>query len=102
AVRGVTDIETSLEKSKPELRVHIDRERAGDLGLTAGPISTTLRAAVSGEVATVIEDERGDSHDVRVRLRADQRRFGEDLLKLSVPTDRDDPNGDKTLVVLRE
>jgi HAE1 family hydrophobic/amphiphilic exporter-1 len=101
-VRGVVDVESSLEKSKPELLVRVDRGRASDLGLNAGPIGTTLRAAVTGVVATTIEDAKGDSWDVRVRLRADQRRFGEDLLALTVPNDKDDANGDKILVPLRE
>jgi HAE1 family hydrophobic/amphiphilic exporter-1 len=101
-MKGVADIETSLEKAKPELRVRVDRERASDLGVPAGVIGTTLRAAVSGEVASVIEDREGDSYDVRVRLRADQRRYAEDLLALTVPTDKDDDNKDKLLVPLRE
>ncbi len=101
-IPGVADIETSLEKSKPELRVEFDRDRAGDLGLNVAPVAMTLRAALAGEVATTIEDAAGDSHDVRVRLRPDQRRFGEDLLALRVPTDKDDANGDKILVPLSE
>ena len=59
-LKGVADIETSLEKAKPELRVRVDRERASDLGVPAGVIGTTLRAAVSGEVASVIEDSQGE------------------------------------------
>jgi HAE1 family hydrophobic/amphiphilic exporter-1 len=102
AIRGVADIESSLEKSKPELRVRIDRARAADLGLNARPIASTLRAAVAGTVASTVEDAAGDSHDVRVRLRPDQRRFGPDLLALTVPTDKDDARGDKILVPLRE
>ena len=101
-MKGVADIETSLEKAKPELRVRVDRERASDLGVPAGVVGTTLRAAVAGEVASVIEDREGDSYDVRVRLRADQRRYAEDLLALTVPTDKDDENQDKLLVPLRE
>jgi len=101
-IPGLADIETSLEKSKPELKVRIDRGRASDLGLNVGPIGTTLRAAVAGAVASAIEDEAGDSHDVRVRLRADQRRYADDLLLLNVATDKDDAYGDKTLVPLRE
>jgi HAE1 family hydrophobic/amphiphilic exporter-1 len=101
-IRGVVDLETSLEKSKPELRVEFDRDRAGDLGLSVAPVAMTLRAAVTGEVATTIEDAAGDTHDVRVRLRADQRRFAEDLLALRVPTDKDDEHGDKILVPLGE
>jgi HAE1 family hydrophobic/amphiphilic exporter-1 len=101
-IPGVADIETSLEKSKPELQLRLDRGRASDLGVPAGVIGSTLGAAVAGEVATVIEDADGESHDVRVRLKADQRRYAEDLLRLTVPTDKDDANGDKLLVPLRE
>ena len=36
-IPGLVDVETSLEKSKPELRVEFDRERAGDLGLNVAP-----------------------------------------------------------------
>ena len=39
---------------------------------------------------------------MRVRLRADQRRYAEDLLALRVPTDKDDDRGDKILVPLSE
>ncbi|HEY6548083.1 MAG TPA: efflux RND transporter permease subunit, partial [Vicinamibacteria bacterium] len=35
-MKGVADVETSLEKAKPELRVRLDRERASDLGVPAG------------------------------------------------------------------
>lgn len=101
-IRGVADVETSLEKSKPELKVRVDRDRANDLGIQAGSIAVTLQAAISGEVATTIEDDLGDSHDVRVRLRADQRRFADDLLDLRIATDRDDPRGDKIQVPLSE
>ena len=101
-IRGLVDLETSLEKSKPELRIRVDRQRVSDIGLSAGVIGMTLRSALTGEVATTIEDRAGDSYDVRVRLRADQRRYAEDLLDLTVPTDRDDDYGDKFLVPLRE
>jgi HAE1 family hydrophobic/amphiphilic exporter-1 len=102
AIPGLADIETSLETSKPELKVRLDRRRASDLGIGATALGTTLRAAVTGEAATVIEDAQGDTHDVRVRLRPDQRQIGDDLLALTIPTDEDDANGDKLLVAMRE
>lgn len=101
-VRGVTDIETSSEKAKPELRVSIDRQRASDLGVSAQTIASTLRAGVVGEVASTIEDTAGDTHDVRVRLDSTQRRFSQDLLELNVPTRAETPEGDKIGVPLRE
>ncbi len=99
--RGVTDVETSLEKSKPEVRLRVDRLRANDLEVKVGAIGATLRAAVTGDVATTIEDTAGDSHDVRVRLRPDQRRYAEDLMELTVPSEREDSNHDKMIVRLR-
>jgi len=101
-IPGTADIENSLEKSKPELRVNVNRERASDLGIPVSMIASTMQAGVVGVVATTIEDSVGDNHDVRVRLRADQRRFAEDLAKLNVPTDKDDANGDKILKPLSE
>ena len=67
--------DAASRRRSPSCSVRVDRERASDLGVPAGVIGTTLRAAVAGEVASVIEDATGDSHDVRVRLRADQRRY---------------------------
>jgi HAE1 family hydrophobic/amphiphilic exporter-1 len=101
-IPGVTDLDTSMERSKPELRVSIDRNRASDLGISAASIASLLRAGVVGEVASKIEDEAGDSHDVRVRLNSEQRRFSQDLLDLNVPTGTDSPLGGKILVPLRE
>ncbi len=101
-MRGVADLDTSLERSKPELRVSIDRNRASDLGITAASIASTLRAGINGEVASKVEDSAGDNHDVRVRLDSDQRRFSRDLLDLNIATDTDSPKGGKIVVPLRE
>jgi HAE1 family hydrophobic/amphiphilic exporter-1 len=101
-VPGTADIENSLEKSKPELRVNVDRQRASDLGIPVSMIAAAMQAGVVGQVATTIQDSVGDNHNVRVRLRADQRRFADDLSRLSIPTDKDDANGDKILKPLRE
>jgi HAE1 family hydrophobic/amphiphilic exporter-1 len=101
-IPGAADIESSLEKSKPELRVNIDRERASDLGIPVSMVASTMQAGVVGIVATTIQDSLGDNHHVRVRLRADQRRYAEDLAQLTVPTDKEDDNGDKLLKPLSE
>jgi HAE1 family hydrophobic/amphiphilic exporter-1 len=101
-IRGVTDLDTSMERSKPELRVKIDRNRASDLGISAAGIASILRAGVVGEVASKVEDDAGDSHDVRVRLASNQRRFSQDLLDLNIPTGTDSPLGGKLVVPLRE
>ncbi len=101
-IRGVADVETSLEKSKPELRVEFDRDRAGDLGLNVAPVAMTLRAALSGEVATTIEDAAGDTHDVRVRLRPTSAASPTTCWRCACRPTRTTRSGDKILVPLGE
>ena len=74
-IQGVADVETSLEKSKPELRVRVDRAARERPRRAAARSRTTLRAAVVGRGGVGDRGREGDSHDVRVRLRADQRRY---------------------------
>ena len=101
-IPGVADVENSLLQSRPELRVDVNRQRASDLGIPVSAIAGTMQASVVGQVATTIQDALGDNHNVRVRLRADQRRFSQDLLNLSVATDKDDEHGNKILRPLSE
>lgn len=66
------DAMTSFERGKPEVQVHVDRERAADLGVSVRSLATTLRALVGGlDVATY--QEHGSRYDVRIRLEEDQR-----------------------------
>lgn len=74
------DVDTSYEIGKPELQVHIDRERAADLGLSVDRVAGTVRALVGGmDIATY--EEGGQRYDVRVRLEESQR---DDLAKLGL------------------
>lgn len=74
------DVDTSYEVGKPELQVHIDRERAADLGLSVDRLAGTVRALVGGmDVATY--EEGGQRYDVRIRLEESQR---DDLSKLGL------------------
>ena len=74
---------TASRSRSPSCACDVDRQRASDLGIPAWRHrAPRCRRRSSGEVATTIEDAAGDNHDVRVRLRPDQRRFAEDLLAL--------------------
>ena len=48
-VPGVVDVDSSLILGKPELRVHIDRTKAADLGVSVADIAETLRLLVGGD-----------------------------------------------------
>jgi HAE1 family hydrophobic/amphiphilic exporter-1 len=84
-IPGVADPDTSEEEQRPEVRVHVNRRAAADLGLDLGAIGATVRGLVAGEVVSQYEDPDGDSFDVRLRLDPAQRQTGADLLQLDLP-----------------
>ncbi len=49
---NVADADTSLVYGKPELRVEIDRQRAGDLGVRVSDIEQALNTLVAGQVVS--------------------------------------------------
>jgi hydrophobe/amphiphile efflux-1 (HAE1) family protein len=97
ATPGAVDVENSLETSKPEVRVSIDRDKASDLGVNVGLIATTIRGMVDGIVATQFSDA-GEQYDVRVRLAKDDRTSLENISALTVKSANDNGSGGKLLV----
>jgi HAE1 family hydrophobic/amphiphilic exporter-1 len=88
ATPGATDIDTSEDQPRPEMRIAVDRKAAGDLGLDLGSIATTVRGLVAGEVVSKFEDEDGDSYDVRLRTQPSERVYASNLLSLDLPGHR--------------
>jgi multidrug efflux pump subunit AcrB len=85
AIPGVTDLDDDYDSGKPELRVVIDRQRAGQLGLTTGAVAQLLKAAVNGiEVGKYREGN--DDYDIVVRLPEKYRREITDIEALTVAT----------------
>ena len=83
--QGASDVDTSEDQPRPEVRVAVDRRAAGDLGLDLGVVATTVRGLVAGEVVSKFEDADGDSYDVRLRVDAHERTRADDLLSLDLP-----------------
>jgi CzcA family heavy metal efflux pump len=66
-VSGLRNIGHSLEETRQEIAIRVDRQRAATLGVTADDVSRVLRTAINGTVTTEFID--GDrSFDIRVRL----------------------------------
>jgi HAE1 family hydrophobic/amphiphilic exporter-1 len=96
-IPGATDVDTSDEDPRPEVRIRVNRQAAGDLGLDVGMIATTVRGLVAGEVVSQFEDADGDSYDVRLRVAAAGRTSAADLLGLDLAG-----HGGRTLVPLSQ
>jgi HAE1 family hydrophobic/amphiphilic exporter-1 len=85
ALPGYVDLDKSLKLGLPEVRVVPDRDRAGDLGVDARTLATTIQAMVGGiDVATF--KESGQRYDIRLQLEAEDRARPESILALYART----------------
>jgi len=71
-VPGLRDLRQAMVPGSPEIRIQLDRDKLGLLGLDQDQVSQTIRAKVGGTVASRFRD--GERHlDIRVQGRVDQR-----------------------------
>jgi HAE1 family hydrophobic/amphiphilic exporter-1 len=68
-LRGVVDVDSNFEPTQPELRIHVDRARAADLGVNIDSLATNLRTLIGGEEVSEFKD--GDDQFI-VLLRLDE------------------------------
>jgi HAE1 family hydrophobic/amphiphilic exporter-1 len=70
AIPGVVDAEVGLRLDKPEFRIHVDRERAADLGVDVTDVATSLRIMVGGDdsVTRYRDETTNEDYDVQLRL----------------------------------
>ncbi|MCS7183370.1 MAG: efflux RND transporter permease subunit [Thermoanaerobaculum sp.] len=64
---GLVNVDSSYQRTAPELRVEVDRVRAAALGLDVGEVGRTVRTAVAGTVVTRLT-EQDREFDIRVRF----------------------------------
>ena len=81
----VSNIRVVTNPPKPELAVEIDRERAGDNGLSAGALGMQLRLAMNGQVAGKLR-EGSQETEIVVRLQESDRASPERLGELEIFT----------------
>jgi hydrophobic/amphiphilic exporter-1 (mainly G- bacteria), HAE1 family len=79
-IRGIVDIEATLEHDLAEYRLVVDRERAQQAGVGTDAIVGTIGALVGGQVVSTYEDETGEAVNVRVRV---PDRLREDIRQVS-------------------
>src|SRR4029079_7703881 len=82
---GVVDADSSLILGKPELRAHIDRNKAADLGVNVADIAQALRLLVGGYEVTNY-NENGEQYEVHARAVPSYRSDVDGLKRLTVPS----------------
>jgi len=83
-IPGFVDLDTSLAARRPEVRVHIDRQKAADLGVRVAAIAGSLRTMVGGEKVSTFRDE-DEQYNVRLRLLQDFRNTPQVISQVMVP-----------------
>ncbi|WGK65635.1 efflux RND transporter permease subunit [Croceiramulus getboli] len=71
-IPGIDELKLDVNKGKPAMQVVVDREKAGELGVSAGQVGTQLRRALFGEKAGIYKKD-GDDYDIYVRFNEDDR-----------------------------
>lgn len=79
----LVNVRSTFELNKPELRIHIDRNRAGALGVSVEDISHTLQILFGGLDLSKV-NLSGKEYDVIVQLERESRLTPSDLDKLYV------------------
>jgi CzcA family heavy metal efflux pump len=84
---GASDVNISRDDKLPELRVRIDRQKAGVLGLEVGQIASTINTLMNGSVPSLYSDPvTGNQYDILVRLDESFRSHYEDISKIVLTT----------------
>jgi len=89
-IPGLEGVEIGREDRSPLLRVHVDRERAADLGLNVSRVGQAIRNAVDGAVPTRFVQGTLE-YDVRVRLPREAVRDADSLGELMLFRDNGAP-----------
>lgn len=71
-IEGIEELKVDVNKSKPAMRVIVDREKAGELGVAVGQVGNQLRRSLFGEKAGVFKED-GEDYDINVRFNEELR-----------------------------
>jgi len=80
-IDGLTGVNISMDMTKPEYRVYVDRVRASALGIPVREVAETLRSLVHGAVATQYRDG-SEYYNIRVMVPESQITGKRDLEQL--------------------
>jgi multidrug efflux pump len=75
---GFSNLDNDLKLNKPELKVEVDRDKIGDLGIQVETVGRSLETMLGGRQVTRFKYE-GKQYDVIVKTADDNRRTPDDM-----------------------
>ena len=86
---GLTAVDHDYKETKPQLRVEIDRARAGDLGVSVENVGRTLETLLGSRRVTKLL-MNGEEYDVILEALADTKRSANDVANIYVRSSTSD------------
>ncbi len=84
---GATDAQISMDPNMPQLKVAVDRDKAGALGVNVADVANTVATSIDGAVASQFTDpQSGNQYNILVRLDSADRNRIEDVSQLAIPS----------------
>ncbi len=71
-IAGIDELKIDVNKSKPTMQVEIDRQKAGELGVSTGQVGQLLRNSIFGSKAGIYKED-GEDYDIYVRFNKEDR-----------------------------
>jgi len=72
SIAGIEELKIDVNKDKPGMKVLVDREKAGELGVSVGQVGQQLRRSLFGDKAGIYKKE-GEDYNINVRFNEDLR-----------------------------
>ena len=67
-IPGIEELKLDIDQGKPELLVHVDRQKARRLGISTAQIGSSLRTALYGKEVSTYKDLK-DDYPINIRLK---------------------------------
>jgi multidrug efflux pump subunit AcrB len=71
-IAGIEELKIDVNKGKPSMQVVVDREKAGELGVSVGQVGNQLRRSLFGEKAGIYKKD-GEDYNINVRFNEGDR-----------------------------
>lgn len=89
-IPGLVDLKDNFVKGKPEIRIHVDKEKAALMGLDTYAIAYTVKTAINGAKVGVYREGK-DEYDIIARLPDKDRHSLESLKRITVSGPKGEP-----------
>ncbi|EDM45593.1 cation/multidrug efflux pump [unidentified eubacterium SCB49] len=83
SIAAIDELKIDVNRDKPAMQVLVDRQKAGELGVSVGQVGTQLRNSIFGTKAGVYKED-GEDYDIYLRFNEESRYNANTLFNQSI------------------